>query len=518
MSETKWYRTGWAAVAGSLLFPPAGLVLVWMRPSRWFWKVAATPVILILAVVHLFAVYGFQMELAGSGLPGFFGFIDPAERIEALEAHRSAMMEESADGAAVATPVSAATSSAETNAVSSTAAPLPAPGDDQPELSAHWIAFRGPNRDGVYDQTSIKTVWPAEGLTPLWKQPVGGGYASFTVAHGAAFTIEQRRDSEVVVSYDIRTGRELWTHSWKSFFQEPMGGDGPRSTPTWDDGRLYALGATGELHCLDATTGALLWKRNILTDAGVRNIEWGMAASPLVVDGKVIVQPGGTDGASVVAYDKLTGDPVWKSLSDKQAYTSPVVVTLAGQRQLLVVSAERIIGMTVEDGRHLWSHPWTTMYGINSAQPIIVDDDHVFVSAGYDHGSILLNITRDGDSFTATPVWENRKMKNRFNSSVLHEGNIYGFDEFIFACIDARTGERCWKGGRYGYGQVLLASGHLIVLTERGELVLLRATPEQHEEIARFQAIEGKTWNAHAISDGILLIRNAQEMAAFRLN
>jgi len=194
-----------------------------------------------------------------------------------------------------------------------------------------------------------------------------------------------------------------------------------------------------------------------------------------------------------------------------------VIVTLAGQRQLLVVTGTRITGLAVEDGTLLWDYPWITMQDINSAQPIVTDANHVFVSAGYDHGSVLLEISKTGSGFAARSVWENRNLKNRFNSSVLYDGHIYGFDEGIFACIDARTGERKWKGGRYGYGQILLAGSHIIVLTESGDLVLLRATPQAHEEVARFSAIEGKTWNHMAIAGGILLVRNAREMAAFRV-
>jgi outer membrane protein assembly factor BamB len=295
-----------------------------------------------------------------------------------------------------------------------------------------------------------------------------------------------------------------------------MGGDGPRATPVWDSGRLYALGATGEFRVLDAESGKLLWRKDILAESGAENIQWGMANSPLIVEDRVIVTPGGP-GKSVVAYDKRSGEFLWGSLNDRAAYTSPIVVTLAGRRQLVLVAATRILGMTVEEGRLLWEYPWRTMSDINSAQPIITEPNQVFVSAGYDHGSVLLEISPSGDAFSARPVWENRNMKNRFNSSVLYQGNIYGFDEGIFACINARTGERMWKGGRYGYGQILLAGNHIIVLTESGDLVLLEATPEEHRELARFSAIEGKTWNHPAVAGGILLVRNAREMSAFRI-
>jgi outer membrane protein assembly factor BamB len=237
----------------------------------------------------------------------------------------------------------------------------------------------------------------------------------------------------------------------------------------------------------------------------------------LIVDEKVIVLPGGSRGRSVVAYHKVTGEPVWSSLDDPQAYTSPILVHLAGERQIIVVSRLRAMGLRPGDGTLLWDYPWTTTYGANVAQPILLGENRFFISAGYGHGSAVVEIVRDEDGFTARTVWANNRLKNKFSSSVLHDGYIYGLDESILACIDPVTGERQWKGGRYGYGEVLLASGHLIVLTEKGDLVLVRATPESHQELARFSAIRGKTWNHPAISDGMLLVRNTREMAAFRI-
>ena len=373
-------------------------------------------------------------------------------------------------------------------------------------------------RDGVYDEMNILTVWPAQGLPQLWKQPVGGGYASFVAAGGRAFTIEQRRGQEVVAAYDLETGRELWTNSWDADFRESMGGDGPRATPTWHEGRLYALGALGELRCLNSRSGKLIWNRNILSDAQAGNLQWGMSAAPLVVDDNVVVLPGGRPGRSVVAYHKETGAPAWQALDDKQAYTSPALVTLAGQRQILMVSAQRVAGLAPEDGRLLWDFPWTTSYDVNSAQPLVVGENRVFISAGYGHGAALIEIVRSGSSFNAKLVWQNANMKNKFNSSVYYQGYIYGLDEAILSCIDAETGDRKWKGGRYGYGQLLLASGHLIVLTESGEVVLVKATPEGHVELSRFSAIEGRTWNHPALENGRLLVRNTTEMACFKIS
>ena len=392
----------------------------------------------------------------------------------------------------------------------------PAPTADAPAFPpAFWPDFRGRNRDGRYDGTPIRTAWPDEGLPLLWKQPIGLGYASFVAAEGRAFTIEQRPEAEVVSAYDLDTGRELWTHRWEGEFVEYQGGDGPRATPTYDQGRIYALGALGELRSLDARTGGLIWRRNILEDHRAENLPWGMAASPLIVDEKVIVLPGGPSGRSVAAYDTATGDVLWTSLDDQQAYASPLVATLAGIRQLIIVSATRVVGLTIQDGRLLWDYPWANDLGMNAAQPLLVGNERVFVSSGYGHGAAVFEVARDGDRFSTRTVWRNTRMKNKFTSSVLHQGHVYGLDESILACVDVATGELKWKGGRYGYGQILLAGDHVIVLAEDGEVALVRATPDRHTELASFPAIEGRTWNHPIIAGGRLLVRNLREMAAF---
>jgi outer membrane protein assembly factor BamB len=352
----------------------------------------------------------------------------------------------------------------------------------------------------------------------MWKQPVGGGYATFAIAGGRAFTIEQRGPQEVAAAYDLLTGRELWTNSWTATFTERMGGDGPRATPAWSDGRVFALGGTGELRALDAGSGRVLWRTNILDDAGARNLQWGMAASPLIVGDTVIVLPGGSGGRSVIAYATATGRRVWSALDDQQSYSSPMLATIGGVRQLLVFSAERVAGLTPDRGEVLWEYPWKTDYDINASQPVVVADNRVFLSSGYGHGAAMLEIVRADRSWSVREVWRNIRMKNQFSSTLLYDGYLYGLDESILACLDAATGEVKWKGGRYGYGQVVLASGHLIVLTESGELALVRATPDGHQELARVPAIDGKTWNHPALSDGYLLVRNSNEMAAFDLN
>src|ERR1035437_2165829 len=327
-------------LGASLVFPPAGLILLWMRQgTSVLRKSLGSLAILVAGVAHLFLFYGLHMEFSG-GIRPVFSFQGGERHYRQLEAHRVAF-QAPAPAIVEATPAAAAAP------VKAASVPAPATG------STYWADFLGPGR---------------------------------------------------------------------------LGGNGPRATPVWDDGRLYALGAEGELRCLESATGKLIWNKNILADNGAANIHWGMAASPLVV--------------------------------------AP---------------------------------------------------NRVYLSSAYGHGAAVLELTPLGGGFQTRVVWSNNRMNNKFNSAVLYEGYLYGLDDGILACVDVESGERTWKGGRYGYGQLLLAGGHLVVLTGEGEIVLVHAPPEKLQEVARFSALEGKTWNIPAISDGLLLVRNEVEMAAFRI-
>ncbi|CAN5519296.1 hypothetical protein BH23ACI1_BH23ACI1_13870 [soil metagenome] len=484
------------------------------------WKVAAVAAVLTAVAGAVLYAAGLRIVLDGGGGMSV-RFVESAEsRADEIARHREEQRAALDPTAPPALAVEAAPAPQETGATVTPAA-VGVPADDTtaaaPLPPSYWTDFRGPERDGHYREQPVRLDWPAGGLRPIWKQPAGGGYASFVIARGRAFTIEQRGAQEVAAAYDVLTGRELWTNRWTAAFRESMGGDGPRATPTWDEGRLYVLGGQGELRVLDEDTGNMIWRTNILQDAGADNLPWGMAASPLIVDDTVVVLPGGQNGRSIVAYDKRTGTSAWSALDDRQSYSSPMLVTLGGVRQILVFSATRLMGVTPERGELLWEFPWKTSYDVNASQPIVLGENRVFVSTGYGTGAAVIELTRSGSRFTVREVWRNIRMKNQFTSSLLHEGYIYGLDESILACVNAETGELMWKGGRYGYGQVMLTGGHLIVLTEDGNLVLVRATPDRHEEIVRFPALDGKTWNHPAMAYGYLLVRNLKEMAAYDL-
>lgn len=454
---------------------------------RWV-KVTLVSLLSIAAVILVLGLFGVRFQTDGSGLRPMPYVDRTAKRLAEIEKRAA----EDRQALPPAPPPTA----------------TPEPSTPQP-LSAPWPGFYGALRDGTYREGPILTTWPAKGLAPLWKRPVGLGYGSMAIAQGLVFTLEQRREDEVAVAYDLKSGREVWSNRWKGFFQESMGGDGPRSTPAWDEGRVYFLGAEGEFRCIDATTGKTIWRKNLLEESGAPNLQWGMAASPLVVDDLVVVE----SGKGVTAYDKRSGEKAWNALEDAPSYTAPMVATLAGQRQLVIVLARRAVGLSL-DGKLIWEHPWVTEYDTNSALPIITDATHLILTAGYGHGSALLEVGPGG----VKELWASKSMKSKFNNAVLYQGIVYGMDEGILAAMDATTGQRRWKGGRYGYGQLLLAGDHLVILSETGEIALVKASPEKHEEVARFDAIEGKTWNVPAMAAGKLLVRNGAEMACYQLS
>ena len=270
---------------------------------------------------------------------------------------------------------------------------------------------------------------------------------------------------------------------------------------------------------LAAATGELTWRRDVLADSSTEPLMYGCAASPLVRGNRLIVFGADADqgGNGVLGYDLASGEPVWQAVSERMAYTSPVVHAIAGREQLISFTKSRMVGLDPDTGAELWEQPWEVDGGLACAQPVRIDDTHLLVSSGYGKGAALFRIQAEGDGFVAEGLWRNARLKNRYNSSVLFEGHVYGLDEGRLACIEPYSGKRIWKGGDFGYGQTLLTQGHLIILSERGEVALVAATTEGYAEKARFDAIDGMTLNLPAIADGLLFVRNHDEMACFDL-
>ena len=379
-----------------------------------------------------------------------------------------------------------------------------------------WPGFRGPARDSAVRGVRIDTDWSRTPPVELWRQPIGPGWSSFAVAGDRLFTQEQRGEDEIVSAYDVKTGRAIWKHRDAARFWESNAGAGPRATPALHDGRVYTLGGTGILNALDARTGAVVWSRNAVTDTGATIPDWGIAGSPLIVGDVVIVAAAG----NLAAYDLATGTPRWFGPKDGRGYSSPQLLTIDGVAQVVLLNGPGVIGVAPSDGAVLWKHDWP---GDSIVQPAIVDGGDLLVGSGSGlasrTGMLRINVAHDG-GWSVKERWMTTALKPYFNDFVVHQGHAFGFDGGILASIDVADGTRKWKGGRYGHGQLMLLTEQnlLLVLSEHGELALVSATPDKYTEIAKVPAIEGKTWNHPVLVRDVLLVRNGEEMAAFRLS
>jgi outer membrane protein assembly factor BamB len=385
--------------------------------------------------------------------------------------------------------------------------------------AADWTDFRGPQRDATIAGLKIATDWDQHPPRLVWRTRVGPAWSSMIVVGDRLFTQEQRGEDEVVSCFDANTGHEVWAHTEEGRFEESMGGVGPRATPTFADGRIYALGAKGRLVCLDAAAGTLIWSRDIVADASARLPTWGFSGSPLVVDGRVIVFAGGESEQALVAYDAATGDLDWKASAGTESYTSPQLMTLDGVPQVLFVGDKFLGSFDPASGALLWKYETASGFSRPVVQPRRLSDAQVLVSFSPTEGVTVLDVSREGDEWKVVDSLHSSSINPDFSDLVHHDGYFYGFDGNIFCCVNLATGERKWKRGRYGAGQVLLLADQplLVVETEEGEIVLLAADPEKHQELARFPGISGKTWNHPVISHGKLYVRNAEEMACFEL-
>ena len=327
------------------------------------------------------------------------------------------------------------------------------------------------------------------------------------------YTQEQRGDEEVVASYNLTTGEPVWRHRDAARFWESNAGPGPRATPTVSGGRVFAFGATGILNVLDALDGTVVWSRDVASDIGAEIPTWGFSSSPLVVDDDVIVAAAG----QLVAYDFATGDHRWSGPAGGAGYSSPHLLTIDGFAQVLLLSEAGATSVAPADGSLLWEHPWP---GYPIVQPARTADGDVLISASQASGMRRLGVARRAGGWTIEERWTSIRLKPYFNDFVVHQGHAFGFDGTILACMDLDDGKRKWKGGRYGQGQLVLLADQdvLLVVSEKGELVLVAATSDQFTELARFKAIEGKTWNHPVLVGDLLLVRNGKEMAAFRLS
>jgi outer membrane protein assembly factor BamB len=382
-----------------------------------------------------------------------------------------------------------------------------------------WPAFRGAEREGVIAGITIATDWNTAPPKLLWRKRVGPAWSSVIVIGGRLFTQEQRGEQETVVCYEASTGTELWVHGDSARFWETVSGAGPRATPTFAGRRLFTLGATGILNCLDPGTGQRFWSRDVTAEAAAKPPMWGYASSPLVVDDKVIVFAGGESDRNLLAYLTESGELAWAAAASHDSYSSPQLVTIGGQRQCLLLGDHGLTAVDPATGNPLWQYGWVMAGAPRAVQAHLLDTSHLVAGTLSGPGVALVDISRERNEWKITQVWSTTQMHPEFPDFVVHRGYAYGFDGAFFCCLDLASGKRRWKEGRYGRGQVMLlpAQSLLLVISEQGEVLLLAADPERHHELGLFRALEGKTWNHPVIAHGRLYVRNAEEMACFEL-
>jgi outer membrane protein assembly factor BamB len=383
------------------------------------------------------------------------------------------------------------------------------------QSSGDWPQWRGPNRDGISKETGLLKQWPAEGPPLVWKATgAGRGYSSLAVAGGRIYTMGLRGDREHVIAFDVATGKEAWATPHGSAFRNDRG-DGPRGTPTIDGDKLYALGGNGDLSCLDAKTGRVVWTQNVLQKFGGSNITWGISESPLVINEKVLVNAGGP-GASIVALNKKDGSLIWKSQSDHAGYSSAITVEAGGITQVVFFTSSRVVGLDLRDGRLLWDYPRAANNVANAATPI-VRGNRVFISSDYGNGGGLVEIKANDKGLTAQEIYFTKDMRNHHSSSVLVGDYLYGFSSSILTAMRFDTGEVAWKDRSVGKGSLVYADGNLYCLSENGVVGLVEATPAGYHEKGRFRIPQDSlpTWTHPVVAGGRLYLRDQDTIYAY---
>jgi len=374
-----------------------------------------------------------------------------------------------------------------------------------------WPGFRGINRDDIVHGTKIGSDWTKSPPVEMWRRPVGPGCSSFAIHGSLLFTQEQRGEYEMVTCYDINTGELVWKHGDKARFWDSHAGAGPRSTPTLYNGRVYTLGGTGILNVLDERTGLVIWSRNAASDNDVKVLTWGFTGSPMVVNDIVVVSLSGKPAG----YDAANGKFRWTGSDGGNGYSSPHLVTIDSVPQIILMSQAGAVSVDPLDGKQLWQYAWPVMDRI--LQPALIEGGD-FLFEGEAKGISRVTVSHTNGEWTAKQLWTSAAMKQNFNDFIIHKGHAYGYDGAAIACLDLKDGALRWRGAPYrGFSILLADQDQLLILTEKGELVMAEATPGRFRELARIKALKDRTWNHPALAGNILVVRNNKEMVAYRL-
>jgi outer membrane protein assembly factor BamB len=381
--------------------------------------------------------------------------------------------------------------------------------------SADWPQYRGPSRDGKSTEIGLVRSWGPDGPREVWRVPIGAGFSGPSVVGDRVYTMDSNDETEYALCLDAETGKTLWRVPIGPIFRD-VNGDGPRAAPTVDGAFVYVLGSRGRLAALDTTSGKAVWEIDYPKAFGSEFPVWAFTSAPLVAGDLLIVEVGGTGEKAIAALDKRTGEVRWTSQKAKIAYSSPIAVDLGGVRQLVFLLQEKLVGLDT-GGQELWGFPWAPRGSIKPALPVFVPPDRILVGASYDIGAALVKVG-SVSAWSAEEVWSSRFLRTHINTAVVLGEHIYGFDTATLRCLDAGTGERGWAKRGLGKGSLIYADGMIIVLSERGKLLLLEATPERYQELAAHQVLEGRCWTAPSLADGRLYLRNHTELVCLDLH
>jgi len=391
--------------------------------------------------------------------------------------------------------------------------PLSTGGED--DSRSGWFQYRGPNRDGKSTEIGLAHSWGPSGPREVWRVPVGAGFSPISIVGGQVYTMDSDGQTEFALCLDADSGKTIWRVPMEPLFKD-VNGDGPRAGPTVDGGLVFVLASRGRLAALDAATGEVVWQIEYQEAFDSNLPTWGFSAAPLVDGDLLIVEPGGSGARAVAALAKSTGEVRWTAQKANIVYSSPIVVEYDHIRQFVFLLQENLVALNRE-GEEIWSVPFAPRGTIKPALPLFVEPDQIMVAASYDIGAKVVTLQTVGGRLTAQEAWSSLYMRNHFNSSISLDGYIYGFDASTLRCLDARNGQRGWAKRGLGKGSLIFADGMFIVLSERGRLMLLDATPEGYRELASHQVLEGRCWTPPSLWDGRLYVRSHTEAVCLDL-
>ena len=381
--------------------------------------------------------------------------------------------------------------------------------------STGWPQWLGPDRNGISSETGL--FGDAPSFEESWRVQAGKGFSGLSIVGDRLYTMYIHSGDEYAVCLDARNGEVLWRTRTDRNLPERQGGDGPRATPTVDDGIVYVSSAYGKLYALDSQTGAPKWSHDLVSEFGSKKPRWGFCPSPLVAGDLVLIEAGGRGGHSLIAFDKISGDVAWKTGSDNLGYSSPITATIGQTHQAVFFTGYGLTSVSPQHGQVLWKHPWKTNHNVNAATPVFIPPNRFFISSGYGTGGSVVEVSATDRGYSVKEIWRNKEMKNHFATSIYYEGHLYGFDNAILKCLDAATGKEKWKTRGYGKGTLIVADGHLVILGEQGNLGIAQATPAGFVEKANTQVLRSKCWTIPSLADGQIYLRDDQEIVCLNV-